>query len=105
MKIKTIDKFKALGVTALGMTLVAAPFVFPEALPTIPLALGGFVLSAKYANEKLTGEKIETVDINQDHAFSNHGISKEDAIESMLAIRVASADNLAKNRNTAKNSC
>lgn len=87
MKVKLFDKFKALGVAAVGTSLLAVPFIVPEAIPALPLALGGFLLSASYANKKLSGEQVEEINPEAEHAYSNQGISKEDAIESLLAMR------------------
>lgn len=87
MKVKLFDKFKALGAGAVGIALLAVPFVVPEALPVLPLALGGFALAATYANKKLSGKEPTDCNPMEDSGFSNHGMTKEDAIESLLAMR------------------
>lgn len=86
MKSSFKDKFLAVGAMAGGLALLAVPFIAPEALPALPIAFAGFVGSAAFANKKLGG-KIESIDPAEESAYSNHGITKEDAIESMLAIR------------------
>lgn len=87
MKIKLLDKFKALGAGSIGVALLAVPFLVPEAIPALPLAIGGFLISAAYANHKLSGSSNNEFDPLKDNGIYNHGISKEDAIESMLSIR------------------
>lgn len=86
MKSSLKDKFLAVGALAGGLALLAVPFVAPEAFPALPLAFAGFVGSASFANKKLGG-KIDDIDPSEESGFNNHGITKEDAIESMLAIR------------------